>query len=125
MAQLTRVLIADDSAHTRDGLCALLTTWPEIVVVGEAANGQEALQLIAECQPDVVLMDLHMPVVDGIQATKQIKQQWPGIIVIVLTVYAGEQTSALAAGADVFVIKGGAHEQLLAALGVRFPDDTL
>ena len=113
------MLIADDSVGTRHGLRALLATWAEFTVVGEAANGQEAIRLIAESQPDIVLMDLHMPIMDGLQATRLIKQQWPEVTVIVLTMYAMEQTAALAAGADAFLIKGGAPERLLAALGVN------
>jgi DNA-binding NarL/FixJ family response regulator len=118
MAQPTRVLIADDSARARDGLRALLTIRPELEVVGEAANGQDAVRLVAECRPDIVLMDLHMPVLDGIQATRLIKQQWPAVIVVVLTMYAVDQSAALAAGADAFLIKGNAPDRLLAALGV-------
>jgi DNA-binding NarL/FixJ family response regulator len=118
MAQPTRVLIADDSAHTRDGLRALLATWPELLVVGEAADGQEALEHIAQLQPDVVLMDLYMPVLDGVQATRLIKERWPAISVVVLTMNASEQAAALAAGADAFLIKGSSPERLLAALGV-------
>jgi CheY-like chemotaxis protein len=63
-------------------------------------------------------MDLHMPVLDGVQATQLIKQRWPTITVVVLTMYAMEQATALAAGADAFVIKGSAPERLLAAIGV-------
>ena len=122
MAQPTRVLIADDSAHARDGLRALLATWPEIAVVGEAANGQDAVRLVAEYRPDIVLMDLHMPVLDGVQATQLIKQQWPAVTVVVLTVYAVEQSAALAAGADAFLLKGGTPERLLGALGVDVPN---
>ena len=125
MAQPTRVLIADDSAHARDGLRALLTTWPGITVVGEAANGRDAARLIAECQPDAILMDLRMPVLDGVQATQLIKRQWPSIVVVILTMYAAEQASALEAGADAFVIKGSGPEPLLAALGVRAHNDQL
>ena len=122
MAQPTRVLIADDSVRTRDGLRALLTMRPEIEVVGEASNGQDAVRMVAECRPDVVLMDLHMPVLDGIQATQLIKQQWPAVTVVVLTLYAVDQSAALAAGADAFLLKGGTPERLLAALGVDLPD---
>jgi DNA-binding NarL/FixJ family response regulator len=122
MAQPTRVLIADDSAHARDGLRALLATWPEIAVVGEAANGQDAVRLVAEYRPDIVLMDLHMPVLDGVQATQLIKQQWPAVTVVVLTVYAVEQSAALVAGADAFLLKGGTPERLLGALGVDVPN---
>ncbi len=116
MAQPIRVLIADDSARARDGLRALLSTWPEVEVVGEAANGQDAVRLVTECRPDVVLMDLHMPAMDGVQATRLIKRGWSAANVIVLTMYAAEQAAALAAGADAFLIKGGDPEQLLATL---------
>jgi DNA-binding NarL/FixJ family response regulator len=119
MMQPIRVLIADDSAHARDGLRALLATWPEISVIGEASNGQEAIRLVTQYRPDAVLMDLHMPVLDGVQATRLIKQQWPTISVIVLTVYVVEQSATLAAGADAFLIKRGAPDLLLAALGVN------
>lgn len=119
MAQPIRVLIADDSVRAREGLCALLVTWPEIAVVGEASDGREAVRLVAEQQPDIVLMDLQMPVLDGTQATREIKQQWPDVTVIALTVYATEQTAALAAGADAFVMKGSAPERLLHALGIQ------
>jgi YesN/AraC family two-component response regulator len=85
MAQPTRVLIVDDSAHAREGLRALLRTWPEFEIAGEAANGLDALRLVAECLPDVVLIDLQMPGLDGVQATRLIKQQWPAVIGIVLT----------------------------------------
>jgi DNA-binding NarL/FixJ family response regulator len=118
MAQPIRVLIADDSARTREGLRALFATWPEITVVGEAANGQEAVRLVAEYLPDVVLMDLHMPLLDGVQATRLIKQQWPAVTVVVLTMYATEQSATLAAGADAFVMKGSVPERLLTAIGV-------
>ena len=116
MAQPIRVLIADDSARARDGLRALLATWPEVEVVGEAMNGQEAVRLVEACRADVVLMDVQMPVLDGVQATRAIKKRWPDIKVIVLTMYTTEQSAALAAGADAFVIKGGAPERLLTAL---------
>jgi len=122
MAQPIRVLIADDSARTREGLRVLFATWPEITVVGEAADGQEALRLVGESRPDAVLMDLQMPVLDGVQATQRIKQQWPAVTVIVLTMYPTEQSAALSAGADAFVIKGGPPERLLAALGVDVAD---
>ena len=118
MARPIRVLIADDSAHARDGLRALLVTWPEVEVIGEAANGQEAVGLVAERRPDVVLMDLQMPVMDGLQATRAIKNGWPAVTVVVLTLHAGQQSAARAAGADAFVIKGSASERLLVALGV-------
>lgn len=118
MAQTIRVLITDDSVRARHGLCALLSTWPEVEVVGEATNGREAMLLILECRPDVVLMDVQMPMMDGLEATRRIKSRWPEIHVIVLTIYTAQQKAALAAGADAFVIKGGSPERLLTALSV-------
>lgn len=116
MAQRIRVLIVDDSAHAREGLRALLATLPEVEVIGEAFNGQEALRCIPNAHPDVVLMDVQMPVMDGLEATRQIKQRWPDITIIMLTIYGARQRAALEAGADVFVIKGGDTERLVAAL---------
>jgi DNA-binding NarL/FixJ family response regulator len=118
MAQLLRVLVADDNAHARAGLRALLATWPEVEVVGEAADGQEAVRLVAEHLPDIVVIDLQMPVLDGAQATRMLKQRWPSLTVIVLTLYAAEEAQALAAGADAFVVKGVAPD-LLAAIGLE------
>lgn len=118
MTQPIRVLIADDSSRARDGLRALLVIWPEVEVVGEAVNGEEAVRLVAECQPDVVLMDLQMPVLDGVQATLLIKQRWPAITVIALTMYGAEQAAALEAGVDAFVVKGSAPNRLLSVMGV-------
>jgi len=123
MAQPIHVLIADDNTRAREGLRNLLATWAKIRVVAEAANGQDAVRLTAEYQPDIVLMDLQMPVLDGVQATRLIKQQWPAITVIALTMYATEQTAALAAGADAFVIKGGPPDRLLVALGLMVTSD--
>ena len=116
MAQRIRVLIVDDSAHAREGLRALLATLPDVEIAGEACNGQDALQSITTVHPEVVLMDVQMPVMDGLEATRQIKQRWPDITVIMLTIYGARQRAALDAGADVFVVKGGDPERLVAAL---------
>ena len=111
-----RVLIADDRPHSRDGLKALLVTQAEIEIVGEAADGREAVQFVEECQPDVVLMDAKMPVMDGLEATRNIKNQWPEVKVIVLTMYQSYQADALAAGADAFLVKGCGTDELLEAI---------
>ena len=112
----TRVLIADDRPRSRSGLKALLALRSEIQVVGEAANGQEAVRLVEELQPDVVLMDVKMPVMDGLEATRIIKERWPGVKVIVLTIHAGYRADALAAGADAFLVKGGPAKDLVKAI---------
>ncbi len=116
MNQWVRVLIADDQQTARQGLKALLTHYPQVEVVGEAANGQEATLMIPACQPDVVLMDMQMPVMDGLQATQSIKRNWPHVKVVVLTVYSQYKTKVLAAGADAFLIKGCAPETLRDAI---------
>jgi DNA-binding NarL/FixJ family response regulator len=116
MKQRVRVLIADDQIPTRDGLKTLLTLSPQVVVVGEAANGQDAVRLAAECHPDVVLMDVQMPVMDGLEATRCIKSQWPQVRVVVLTMYEAYETKALDAGADRFLLKGGPAQALQDAI---------
>jgi DNA-binding NarL/FixJ family response regulator len=116
MPQRRRVLIADDQRPTRKGLKALLDLAPGVAWVGEAADGQEAIDMVEACRPDVVLMDIRMPVLDGIEATQSIKSQWPRVKVIVLTLYAEYQAQALAAGADLFLIKGGPPESFLDAI---------
>lgn len=116
MEQPTRALIADDLPRSRQGLRAVLEMWPTVEVVCEAADGQEAVHFVEECRPDVVLMDARMPVMDGLEATRLIKERWPEVKVIVLTTYPAYQAHALAAGADAFLIKGCPAEELLRAI---------
>ena len=114
--QHIRVLIADDRLSSRNGLRALLVTQPGIEIVGEAADGQEAIQFVEQYRPDVVLIDVRMPMIDGMEATRIIKDRWPEVKVIVLTMYPSHQAEALAAGADAFLVKGYATEDLLVAV---------
>lgn len=111
-----RILITDDKPGTRRGLRAVLTFVPQVEIIAEAANGQEAMQLVAAHQPDVVLMDIRMPLMDGLEATRKIKQKWPAVRVIVLSMYSQYQTEALAAGADIFLTKGCPHATLQDAI---------
>jgi DNA-binding NarL/FixJ family response regulator len=116
MERRTRVLIGDDKVRSRDGLRALLATWPEIEVIGEAVDGEETVNLVEVCPPDVVLIDARMPVMDGLEATRLIKSRWPEVRVVVLTMYPAYRTEALAAGADGFLIKGCSPDDLLDAI---------
>jgi DNA-binding NarL/FixJ family response regulator len=111
-----KVLIVDDRTQTREGLKALLATAPPVHVVGEAADGEEVISLVEKYRPDVVLMDVSMPVMDGLEATRFIKAQWPEIRVIVLTITAALRAEALAAGADAFLVKGCPIGELLTAI---------
>ena len=115
----TRVLIADDQQPVRKGLRCLLSLSSQVEVVGEAVDGQDVLHLVAECRPDVVLMDIQMPVMDGLEATRRIKSRWPDVRVIILTMYARYRGKALAAGADAFLLKGCVSEELQDAILTR------
>jgi DNA-binding NarL/FixJ family response regulator len=116
MGQRVRVLIADDCPHSRDGLRALLDLWPRVEVIGEATSGREAVQLVKECRPDVIVMDVQMPVLNGLRVTQIIKSEWPEIRVVVLTMHAGYRGAALAAGADGFLLKGCPTQDLVEGL---------
>jgi DNA-binding NarL/FixJ family response regulator len=111
-----RILIADDQRPARKGLHALLSLCSEVEVIGEAVDGQHAVNLAAERRPDVVLMDVRMPVMDGLEATRRIKSQTPQVKVVMLTLHAEFLNEALAAGADAFLVKGGSTEGLWAAI---------
>jgi DNA-binding NarL/FixJ family response regulator len=102
-----RILAADDHPLIRAGLVNFLATEPELHVVAEAANGEEALEKYREHRPDIVLMDLRMPVMDGVTATKAILEEFPDAKVIVLTTYAGDEDihRALDAGAKGYLVK--------------------
>ncbi|MBN1138238.1 MAG: response regulator transcription factor [Anaerolineae bacterium] len=116
MERQVKVLIADDRPTTRQGLKALLTLLPQVEVIGEAADGQESVALVAEYRPDVVLMDMQMPVMNGVEATRRIKEQWPAVKVIALTLHAKYRSEALAAGVDAFLLKDGGPGAVLGAI---------
>ncbi|HLB29062.1 MAG TPA: response regulator transcription factor [Dehalococcoidia bacterium] len=113
-----RVLIADDHTILREGLRALLAPCDDIEVVGEAADGREAIAQVARLRPDVVLMDIAMPGLGGLEATLEIRRQWPSTKVLVLTQYGNRQyvLSILKAGAAGYVVKGAAASELVTAI---------
>ena len=113
-----RILIADDHGVMRAGLRALLEDERAIEVVGEAANGEDALHLAGELLPDIVLLDIGMPGIDGIETTRRLKKISPQIQVLILTVYEEESLlrEAIKAGASGYIIKRAAEEELIAAI---------
>jgi NarL family two-component system response regulator LiaR len=113
-----RVLVADDHAIVRRGICALLATEPDIEVVGEALDGYEALAKTQELRPDVILMDLVMPGMDGLEATQQITSNQAGIRVLVLTGFSGDEKvfPAIRAGALGYLLKDSGPGELVQAI---------
>ena len=116
--EATRLLVADDHTLFRDGLRALFDSLPDTEVVGEAATGAEAISLAEELQPDVVLMDIQMPDINGIEATRQIVQTSPHIGVIVVTMFEDDDSvfAAVRAGARGYVLKGADQEEMIRAI---------
>jgi len=115
---MVRVLICDDQTVVREGLAAILSTDDEIEVVGLARNGEEALALAAEERPDVVLMDLNMPVMNGVQATQRLRRRLPNLRVLILTTYADDAwvIDAIRAGAAGYLLKDTRRDDLVAAI---------
>jgi DNA-binding NarL/FixJ family response regulator len=113
-----RVLLVDDQALFREALATLLEVRPEVEVVGGAANGAEALARVAELGPDVVLMDLHMPVLDGIAATRRLRVEHPATRVLALTTFDDDEDvfAALRAGAVGYLLKDVTGDRLVEAL---------
>ena len=116
-----RIILVDNRASNRRGLKALLAFEPRISIIGEAADGTEAVQLVGKDQPDLVLMDIHMPVLDGLKATQQIKAAWPSVKVVLYSVYPDYQEEAKLAGADCFLIKGSPNTPLPETILSFFP----
>lgn len=113
-----KLLLADDHTMVRKGLQVFLATQTDLELVGEAANGQETLDKVSELLPDVVLMDLNMPVLDGIEATKRLKLSYPDVKVIVLTSFADQHhvLPAIRAGAKGYLLKDIEPEELVRAI---------
>lgn len=118
MSERIRILLADDHTLLRNGIRALLKDQPDMVVVGEAEDGREAVQMVDKLSPNVVLMDISMPSLNGLEATRQIKREHPEVNVLVLTMYDQEEyfRQVLEVGASGYIIKRAAVSELVAAI---------
>jgi YesN/AraC family two-component response regulator len=112
MDTTSKIMIVEDNLHARHALKALVSQQAWAKVIAEASNGRDAIQNIRRQMPDIVLMDMRMPVMDGLEATKIIKAQWPQIKIVILTLYPDCQSDVLSAGADAFLVKGCSTEEL-------------
>ena len=118
MNDKVRIVLADDHTILREGLRALLTADDEIVVVGEAQDGREAVRCVERLEPDLLLMDLSMPRMSGMDAIREIKKRYPDTRIIALTVHKTEEylLTTLQAGADGYVLKDATHDELVMAI---------
>ncbi|HSL44470.1 MAG TPA: response regulator transcription factor [Anaerolineales bacterium] len=118
MTSKIRILIADDHTLLRNGICALLEDEQDMVIVGEANDGREAVRLAGQLKPNVVLMDIAMPLLNGLEATRQIKREHPEVNVLVLTMYDHEEyfRQMLEVGASGYIIKRAAATELVSAI---------
>ncbi len=114
----TRILLAEDHAILREGIRALLCAVPGLEIVGEAEDGRQAVLLAKELQPDLMIVDLSMPLLNGTEAIRQIKRRHPQIRAIVMTVHKSDEyvRATLDAGADGYLLKDDSHQELLAAI---------
>lgn len=113
-----RIIIADDHPVVRDGLTGMLESQPDFEVVGQAADGEAVLRLAGQRRPDLVLMDLRMPVMDGVTATRELKRRQPGVQILVLTTYDSDADilPAIEAGATGYLLKDTSREELYRAI---------
>lgn len=116
----TKVLIVDDHSLFRNGLRVMLEAAPSIMLVGEAENGHEAVEMASSLQPDVILMDIQMPISNGIEATRQIMKMSPHISILVVTMIEDDHTvfAAMRAGARGYILKGAKQTDILRAIQV-------
>jgi DNA-binding NarL/FixJ family response regulator len=121
-----RVLVVDDHTMVRKGLCSLLEAKPDIEVVGEAEDGREAIEKVEALLPDVVLMDITMPRLNGLEATRQIKRLFPKVKIVALTMYTNEEyiQQFLQAGASGYVVKQAAPAELMSAIQAVYRGDS-
>lgn len=123
MDKPVKVMVVEDNSRARSALAAYLSLQAGLWITAEASNGLEAIGRIKSCPPDIVLMDMQMPVMDGAEATRIIKTNWPQIKIIVLTMYACYQSEALSAGADAFLVKGCAVSDMISTIQALLRSD--
>jgi two-component system response regulator NreC len=118
MKQKVRIVLAEDHTILREGLRALLTADPDFEIIGEAADGREAVRFVEKQIPDLILMDLSMPRMTGMDAIREIKKRYPQTKIIALTVHKTEEylRTTLQAGADGYVLKDATHDELMMAI---------
>lgn len=118
MSERIRILVVEDHHIVRQGVVALLATIPDMAVVGEAADGKQAISLFRQHRPDVTLMDLRLPVMSGVEAVEQIRREFPAARIIVLTTFDGDEDiyRALQAGARGYLLKGMFGDELMDAI---------
>lgn len=125
--QKIRILVADDHTLLRNGIRALLEDQPDFKIVGEAEDGREAVRMVDQLRPHVVLMDISMPLLNGLEATRQIKREHPEVNVLILTMYEHEEyfREVLDAGASGYIIKRAAASELVAAIRAVFKGEAV
>lgn len=118
MTEKTRILIAEDHAVMRKNIAALIATQSDMVVVAMAVNGEEAVQLTEQFQPDVIVLDIYMPFMDGLEAMKKIRETQSQVLIVIMSLYANRQLveNALRLGAQGYVLKPQATQDLLPAI---------
>ncbi len=118
MSEKIRILVAEDHLVARVGVSTIVNMQPDMVVVAEAANGQQALEMYREHQPDVALLDMRMPVMGGVEAAAAIRAEFPNARLIALTTYGGDEDirRALSAGVQAYLTKDVLHDELLKAI---------
>lgn len=122
---MIRVLIADDHAIVRTGLRALIASEPSLELAGEATGGYEAIELVGKTRPDILLLDLSMPDLDGIAVTRKLKPQAPGLRILILTIHEDEALlrEAIRAGASGYILKRAAEAELISAIRIVMRGD--
>ncbi len=124
---MIKVLVVDDQSLIREGLRMMLSLYDNILLVGEATNGKEALQALEENEVDLVLMDIRMPLMDGVEATKRIKEKYPNIKVLILTTFKEDEYffEGLINGADGYILKDISSEDLAKAIETVYKGNVL